>query len=235
MLQYWRCTQQVPYADVASCVESSAVKIDWLPQFMNYNGAPSCSSAASVLGRQASSVISDILTRFLSATIVAVLMNKLKKKLFGSRTKADASDGIHLGAYRGLAMKGGADATAEPSRDVNQTSSTRRRQLILAPKHCFERESTWVFQASSVLKSLGSQVVSAYLTVIILQKGGRIGTASTNFAFLQLLAFYTIRPRAAPVMGILGFMKGFSKDGFGDVFADFAVSAVAGTTILVPL
>jgi hypothetical protein len=95
-------------------------------------------------------------------------------------------------------------------------------------------ETRWVLKPSNVLRSIGKEILTSYLTIIVLEKAGLAGTYSTQLGFLQLLAFYIIRPRVAPFTGLLGFFQGFSQTGLADLFADGILSFVAGTSILVP-
>src|SRR5947207_14611818 len=82
MLQYWRCTQQKSYDEVASCVEENAVKLDWLPQFLDYNSADSCTGPDNILARQAGSILFHVARTVLCATVGPAAWKKLKS-LFG--------------------------------------------------------------------------------------------------------------------------------------------------------
>ena len=61
---------------------------------------------------------------------------------------------------------------------------------------------------SNVLRSIGKEILTSYLTIIVLEKTGFAGTYSTQLDFLQLLFVYIIRPRIAPFTGLLGFFQG---------------------------
>ena len=69
-LQYWRCTQQKPQNDVATCVEENAVKVDWIPQFQLYDGANDCPKTTSYLVRQGGAM----LTEFFTSTMFSLLI-----------------------------------------------------------------------------------------------------------------------------------------------------------------
>lgn len=241
MLQYWRCTQQVSYDEVASCVEDNAAKIDWLPQLMTYNGAPSCASSNSVLGRQIASIVSDLATTFLSATIGAVLIEKLKR-LFGfgknhrqkAGSRGNATPGVELNTLPQSKDPYSIARQRPPDNIDGQEADDTARGWQWAPPGTFRPAERWVLKPSSVFTSIGKHILASYLTILILKKGELIGTASTQLSFLQVLSFYIIRPRGAPFTGLLGFLRGWSETGLGDVFADCALSVVAGTTVLVP-
>lgn len=103
-----------------------------------------------------------------------------------------------------------------------------------APRGVWVWETRWVLKPSNVLRSIGKEILTSYLTIIVLEKAGFAGTYSTQLDFLQLLFVYIIRPRIAPFTGLLGFFQGFSQTGLADLFADGVLSFVAGTSILVP-
>ena len=190
MLQYWRCTQQKSYGDVASCVEENAVKLDWLPQFLDYNGAGSCTDPDNILARQAGSISTHLANTVLCATVGAAAWKKLKKFFGFGKDKA--------------------------------------------PRGVWVWETRWVLKPSNVLRSIGKEILTSYLTIIVLEKAGFAGTYSTQLDFLQLLFVYIIRSRIAPFTGLLGFFQGFSQTGLADLFADSVLSFVVGTSILVP-
>jgi len=203
MLQYWRCTQQKSYDEVASCVEENAVKIDWLPQLLDYNGADSCTDPDHILATLGASMLSHLI--HIVCFTVCVDAWKMLKRLSGfGKDKASRGD-------------------ESPGTDKSE------------PRGIWAPETRWVLKPSKVLLSIGREVLTSYLTIIALQKAGLTGTYSTQLDFLQQLFVYLIRPRAAPLTGLLGFFfHGFSQTGLADLFADGVLSFVAGTSVLVP-
>src|SRR5271155_1538267 len=93
MFQYWRCTKQKSYDEVASCVEENAVKLDWLPQLLDYNGADSCTDPNNILTRQACFTLAHLAHTVLCATVGAAAWKKLKRLFgFGKDKKASRGD-----------------------------------------------------------------------------------------------------------------------------------------------
>lgn len=77
-LQYWRCTQQVPYDQVAQCVIENSQKIDWLGILkIPYQGASSCPSSAYWIGVQVGSILAS-----LSGTLAFTLLSPTLKNLW---------------------------------------------------------------------------------------------------------------------------------------------------------
>jgi hypothetical protein len=229
MFQYGRCTQQKPYDEVASCVEENAVKIDWLPQFLDYNGADYCTGPDNILVRQACSILIHLADTVLFASFGAAAWKKLKRLFgFGKDKKASRCD-ESLGTDMQLGL------SKEPFNITSQPVPAGQRQANpTGGPGVWAWETRWVLKPSNVLRSIGKEILTSYLTIIVLEKAGLAGTYSTQLGFLQLLAFYIIRPRVAPFTGLLGFFQGFSQTGLADLFADGILSFVAGTSILVP-
>lgn len=212
MLQYWRCTQQKSYDEVASCVEQNAVKIDWLPQLLDYNGADSCTDPDNILVRLAASMLTHLI-HIVCFTVYKDALKKLDnlKKLYGFGKDKKASRG-----------------DKSPGTDIQPG-------LPKEPFKIWARPTQWVLKPSKVLWSIGRELLTSYLTIIVLQKTGLVGNYSTQLSFLQQLFVFLIRPRGAPLIGLLGFFfQGFSKEGLADLFADGVLSFVAGTSVLVP-
>jgi len=234
MLQYWRCTQQKSYDEVASCVEENAVKIDWLPQFLDYNGADFCTDPDNILTRQVGLILIHLASTVLCATVGAAAWKKLKRLFgFGKDKKASRGDENPGTDMQPGLWKEPFNITGQPvpagQRQANPTGEPQS-----APRGVWEWETRWVLKPSNVLRSIGKEILASYLTIIVLEKAGLAGTYSTQLDFLQLLFFYIIRPRIAPFTGLLGFCQGFSQTGLADLFADGVLSFVAGTSILVP-
>jgi hypothetical protein len=83
-LQYWRCTQQVPYDQVAQCVIDNSQKIDWLGILkLPYHGASSCSTPAYWIVVQVGSILTSLLGVVISTLLAPhakKLWNKIRKK-----------------------------------------------------------------------------------------------------------------------------------------------------------
>lgn len=86
-LQYWRCTQQAPYDDIAACVERTAVKVDWIPQFQLYDGAKSCPKTSTYIIAQALSMASSLLYIVLSKLYGRQLWEMIKARFRSSKTR----------------------------------------------------------------------------------------------------------------------------------------------------
>ncbi|KAF8847522.1 hypothetical protein BDZ45DRAFT_754805 [Acephala macrosclerotiorum] len=83
-LQYWRCTQQVPYDQVAQCVIYNSQKVDWLGILkLPYQGASSCSTPAYWIVVQVGSILTSLLGVVISTLLgphAKKLWNKIRKK-----------------------------------------------------------------------------------------------------------------------------------------------------------
>ncbi|KUJ07808.1 uncharacterized protein LY89DRAFT_691505 [Mollisia scopiformis] len=99
------------------------------------------------------------------------------------------------------------------------------------PPQVWRREKKFTLRAYLVIKSLGTDVLVAYLTVLILRNAGLTSVVSTRAALVDSIFLIAVRPRVAPLTGFLGFWKGFSETGFADLVADAMLSWVAGTKI----
>ena len=69
-LQYWRCTQQKPQNDEATCVEENAVKVDWIPQFQLYDGANDCPKTTSYLVLHGGTILTDLLSSTIHSLVI---------------------------------------------------------------------------------------------------------------------------------------------------------------------
>jgi len=92
-------------------------------------------------------------------------------------------------------------------------------------------ETQWSAKASSIVRSLGKDVLSSYLTVLVLRRSGSAGAVSLKASFVEALAIFVIRPRIAPLAGLIGFLKPFSETGLADLIADFLLSFLAAALI----
>jgi hypothetical protein len=235
MYQYWRCTKQESYNDVASCVEENAFKVDWLPQFQDYTGADSCPEPDTYLIKQAGSMLINIVHHILSTMFGAKLWQKIKKVAgFGKDKSAngeghdqDEKDNSGSIPIESPTPKGPADITKQPV----QVGQREFSDEPIPPKP-WDTETNWSFSTSNILFSVGRELLNAYLTVLVLQKFGQVGTVSAAYFWFDAFLFFTIRPRIAPILGFLGFWKGFSQAGLADVFADWMISWTAGTFVL---
>jgi hypothetical protein len=98
------------------------------------------------------------------------------------------------------------------------------------PEH-WDIEDTFVLKANKVIASLGGDLLAIFLTVVVLQQTGRSAFASEKTTLWNMFLLYAVRPRVAPFTGVLGFFKGWSEDGFADLFSDFLLSCVAGICV----
>ena len=184
--------------------------------------------------RQACSILIHPADTVLCASFSAAAWKKLKRLFgFGKDKKAsrwDESPGTDM--QLGLSKQPFNIASQPVPAGQRQANPTGGPQS--APHGVWAWETRWVLKPSCVMRSIGKEILTSYLTIIVLEKAGLAGTYSMQLGFLQLLAFYIIRPRVAPFTGLLGFFQGFSQTGLADLFADGVLSFVAGTSILVP-
>jgi hypothetical protein len=201
VIQYWRCTEQKPFDEVASCFIDNANKINWVPPIQPYSGAASCPNGTIYLVTTGMSVLVSFINTLMLTCLAPLLWKILKpyfKKCFGSCFN---------------------------DHKFEDNAATEESKI-------WEREKSYTLRAHLLLKSVGTEVLVAYLTVLILQQSGVAAVTSKKLAFWDAIFIFVIRPRVAPFTGVLGFFKGFSETGLADVFADNLLSWVAGSKIL---
>jgi hypothetical protein len=118
------------------------------------------------------------------------------------------------------------------SKANNRFRSSKRSNEEEKSRNWLARETQWHLCASSVVKSAGKQILTAYLTILCLQNAGMAGFFSLDAAVWDQLLFWVIRPRIAPFTGLLGFFEPFSETGLADVFADCLISWFAGSFVM---
>jgi hypothetical protein len=85
----------------------------------------------------------------------------------------------------------------------------------------------YTLKASRLLESIGKEVLTAYLTSLVLRQNSPYGAPT----FVDNLLIYVVRPRAAPLTGILGLFEPWSQVGMADLIVDGFLSCVAGTLV----
>jgi hypothetical protein len=88
-------------------------------------------------------------------------------------------------------------------------------------------EKRYTLKASKLLQSIGREVLSAYITVLVLAQSGIFAASSFN----EEISFYVVRPRPAPFLGLLGLFEPWSQQGLAELVVDGMLSFVAGTNV----
>jgi hypothetical protein len=105
--------------------------------------------------------------------------------------------------------------------------SQRQKPSQNAPaKSLWVKETCYVLKAGRVVVSIGKEVLTSFLSVVILSKYGVFSRPT----LLDEFAFYAIRPRHAPVTGTLGIFQRWSEQGLADLVVDGMLSCVASTS-----
>jgi hypothetical protein len=87
----------------------------------------------------------------------------------------------------------------------------------------------YTLKATRLLQSIGSEVLVAYISVLVLAKSAFFGTSSFN----EEISFYVVRPRPAPFLGLLGLFEPWSQKGLAVLIVDGMLSFVAGTNVAI--
>jgi hypothetical protein len=193
MMQYWRCTVQKPYDEVAACVIENADKVNWVPPIQPYSGETECQNRTTLLITTGLSMFGNLVAAIIFTWLVPPIWRRFKQ-----------------------CIKPSSLSEKPPKEQIN----------------VWEVEQSYTLRGHLLLKSVGTEVLVAYLTVLILQQTQAAGFDSMKVAFWDAIFIFVIRPRVAPLTGVLGFFKGWSEIGLADVFADNLLSWVAGFKIL---
>lgn len=89
------------------------------------------------------------------------------------------------------------------------------------------REKRYTLKATRMLQTMGRELLTAYLTFLVLDQSKVFRGAS----FGEEVSFYLIRPRPAPFYGILGFFVPWSQKALAELVVDGILSFGAGTNV----
>ncbi|KAK3614330.1 hypothetical protein LTR56_027324 [Elasticomyces elasticus] len=103
----------------------------------------------------------------------------------------------------------------EPTNKDDPDSELR----LFRPAHTFK------MTAYGMTFSLGTEVLTSYLTALII--GGH--KRDTTRWFLRDLAFYIVRPRAAQLIGVFWLFESWYRKGLDVLVVDGVISYLAGT------
>jgi len=218
-IQYVRCTLQKPPGGIASCVADNAVKVDWLPQIQSYTGASACPNIDVYLVSQGIHIFQHVFGTLFSILVWPKVtraakhrFKSLQRQREGKKESAELRDFHQLpkGSENRLTSMGN-DAACRPDFDP------------------WVLEKRYTLKATRLLQSIGSEVLSAYVTVLVLAQSGTFATSS----FTEEISFYAVRPRPAPFLGLLGLFAPWSQKGLAELVVDGMLSFVAGTNVAV--
>ena len=89
--------------------------------------------------------------------------------------------------------------------------------------------SEYVLEASNLIASLGGELLAIFLAVIVMQNSGiGVFVGSRYHMIWYLFVFFAIRPRAAPVTGLLGFFRGWADSDLAGIVIDGILSIISG-------
>jgi hypothetical protein len=91
----------------------------------------------------------------------------------------------------------------------------------------FKRETYYHLKALKVVQVLGRSLLTSYLSSLAIKQGARF----LDPGFLEAVALFLVRPRAAPFIGILGLFQPWSKHGIAYLVVDGILSYLAGTFV----
>jgi len=217
-IQYVRCTLQKPLEEVESCVTQNAIKVDWLPQIQTYTGATKCPDINVYLITQAVNLLRHVLSPFLSTILWPLLWVKMQNKFrVFQRKQSNKKEVAELKEFHKLP-------------NCVNTVPTLAEQYGGHPNLDFWiLEKRYTLKATRVLQSIGRELLSSFLTVIVLDQAG-IYTDKIS-SFNEEISFYVVRPRPAPFLGLMGLFKPWSQKGLAELVVDGMLSFVAGTNV----
>jgi hypothetical protein len=217
--QYVRCTLQKPIGEVASCVADNAVKVDWLPQLESYTGASSCPDSNVYLITLGIRILQSVLGSLFSVLVMPKIIHAAKSRFkFLHREPKGKKETAEFQEFQQQPKGSG---YGQPSIAKAAASRPDISPWVL--------EKRYTLKATSLLQSIGGEVLVAYLSVLVLAKSGFFGTSS----FGDEISFYVVRPRPAPFIGLLGLFKPWSKKGLAMLIVDGMLSYVAGTSVAI--
>lgn len=215
--QYWRCTQQKPYDDVAQCVIDNSQKVNWVSQPIIYEGAKSCPTAYYWIGIQVATVLGALLMRILS-----VMAIPLVKKLISKKSSVPEGEEI-TGPIQPWNI--GPD---KPRPRVEAGAVMIPRSGVKKEKNIWAREEVFILPASQLVASLAGEVIANILAVIVIRSSGVGAFFDARNVIWDLFVLFAIRPRVAPFSGLLGFLQGWSQAALADIVIDGLLAIVAG-------
>jgi hypothetical protein len=217
--QYVRCTLQKSIGEVASCVADNAIKVDWLPQIQSYTGASSCPDSNVYLISQGIRILRDVLGALFSALVWPKIIHAAKSRLkFLHRRRKSKKEAAELREFQQL-----------PEGSEHRQTSIAKEAASYPNFNPWVLEKRYTLKATRLLQSIGSEVLVAYISVLVLAKSGFFMTSS----FDEEISFYVVRPRPAPFIGLLGLFEPWSQKGLAVLIVDGMLSFVAGTNVAI--
>jgi hypothetical protein len=215
--QYVRCTLQKSPDDIASCVADNAVKVDWLPQIQSYTGASTCSNSDVYLILQGihifRSVFGPLFSILVGSKVARAAKNKFKSH---QRQREGKKEPTELRGFHQL-----------PKGSENRQTSMSNDAACRPDFYPWVLQKCYTLKAARLLQYIGSDVLTAYLTVLVLAQSGIFAASS----FTKEISFYAVRPRPAPFLGLLGLFEPWSQQGLAALVADGMLSFLAGTNV----
>jgi hypothetical protein len=218
--QYVRCTLQRPIDEVASCVADNAVKVDWLPQIQSYTGASTCQDSNVYLISQGIRILRDVLGALFSVLLWPKIKRAAKSKFTClQRQRKGRKESTELQGFQPFSK--GSKRAWHPSTAKEAADRPDFKPWVL--------EKRYTLKATRLLQSIGTEVLVAYLSVLVLANSDFFGTGSFN----EEISFYVVRPRPAPFLGLLGLFEPWSQKGLAVLIVDGMLSFVAGTNVAI--
>lgn len=184
--QYWRCTQQKPYDEVAQCVIDNSQKVNWVSQPIIYEGAKSCPTAYYWIGIQVATVLGALLMRVLS-----VMAIPLVKKLISKKKKSPVLEGEEMtGPIQPWNI--GPD---KPRPRVEAGAVMIPRSGVKKEKNIWAREEVFILPTSQLVASLAGEVIANILAVIVIRSSGVGAFFDERNVIWDLFVLFAIRPR----------------------------------------
>lgn len=210
--QYVRCTLQKSMGEVASCVANNAVKVDWLSQIQSYTGASSCPDSSHYLVTLGTNILREVLGTLFSVLLWPKMAQAAKSRFtFLQRGRKGRLEAAELREFQQL------------PKDYEHG----RLSKAIPETYPWTLEKRYTLKATRLLQSIGKEVLTAYLSVLVLTNAGYVGTST----FHEEISFYLVRPRSAPFLGLLGLFEPWSQPGLAVLIVDGMLSFVAGTNV----
>ena len=237
-IQYVRCTIQKEPDEVEACVVETAVRVDWLPKLHTYTGARKCRKPSTWIWTQVGTILLHIAGAALSAIISSPPRMIVKRRREG---QVENRSGMEMHDMRPPDQPGiqnpygyppqvhpsynpynyqfqpGYGSAAGPNHDMMQQKQPPTYQQVEMVE-----KRLWVLDATAALQIILKTLVTAYLTVHLLEKSGYQGDIVLE------LVFFAIRPRTAVIDGLMGLSSRWSRDAVAALGFDLWLSFLGG-------
>ncbi|RTE79016.1 hypothetical protein BHE90_006509 [Fusarium euwallaceae] len=239
-IQYVRCTIQKKPDEVESCVVETAVRVDWLPKLHTYTGARKCRKPSTWIWTQVGTILLHIAGVALSAFLsrnrpLRMVVKRPREGQMENRGGTEMHDmrpphepGIQnpyeypppvhppYNPYINQLQPGYGQTAG-----LNHAMMQQKQPQTYQPVEMIEKR-LWVLDATAALQVITKTLVTAYLTVYLLEKSGYQGDI-----VLQLV-FFAIRPRTAVIDGLMGLSSRWSRDAVAALGFDLWLSFLGG-------